>query len=73
MPSIEEWLDKMRNYAMISTLSRQIDLNTNEDYQESWDAFFQYLSISLWTIKNAHLKNEFSDLLNMFKEYDMLV
>ena len=49
IPEIEEWKDKMRNYATISTLSRNLNTNKTEEYQDSWDIFFQYLSTS-WSV-----------------------
>ena len=43
VPKIEDWLDKMRKYASILMLSRHLDPNDNEESQDSWDMFYQYL------------------------------
>ena len=45
VPTIAEWLDKLRNYVLVSELSRKLDESGNDGDQEIWDTFHQYLTI----------------------------
>ena len=43
-PSINEWLDRLKNYAAISSLSKHLSGRENEEEQDCWDILSRYLT-----------------------------